>query len=237
MDDQNPFKWRHFEAEIILLCVHWYVWYSLSYRDLEEMMRERGLPVDHTTIYRWVQRYAPELEKRCKPHLKATHDSWRVDETYVKVKKVWMYLYRAVDLASATRSSSCSSPTRDAQTAKGFFSKTLAAPHTTTPRVITVDKNAAYPKAFKELKEERAIPDSCELRQVKYLNNIIEQDHRFIKRRVKPGLGFFSFETAWNTLQGYERMSMMRKGQVHGVEKGDIMGQVAFIASLFGVAA
>src|SRR5437899_1035689 len=97
MDQQNPFKWRHYEADIILLCVRWYLRYSLSYRDLEEMMRERGLHVDHTTIYRWVQRYAPELEQRCKPHLKATNDSWRVDETYVKVKKVWMYLYRAVD--------------------------------------------------------------------------------------------------------------------------------------------
>ena len=129
------------------------------------------------------------------------------------------------------------SPTCDAQAAKRFFAKTLAAPHTTTPRVITVDKNAAYPKAFNELQAEGAIPDSCELRQVKYLNNIVEQDHRFIKRRVKPGLGFFSFETAWNTLQGYEVMNMVRKGQMRGVEKGDIMGQVVFIASLFGVAA
>jgi transposase-like protein len=106
MDEQDSFKWRHFEADIILLCVRWYLRYSLSYRDLEEMMRERGLHIDHTTISRWVQRYAPELEKRCKPHLKATNDSWRVDETYVKVKKVWMYLYGAVDSPSATRSSS-----------------------------------------------------------------------------------------------------------------------------------
>jgi transposase, IS6 family len=216
MDQQNPFKWRHYEADIILLCLRWYLRYSLSYRDLEEMMRERGLHVDHATIYRWVQRYAPELEKRCKPHLKATHDSWRVDETYVKVKKVWMYLYRAVD-SQGTTLEFLLSATRDAQAAKGFFAKTLAAPHTTTPRVITVDKNAAYPKAFKELKDEGALPDSCELRQVKYLNNIVEQDHRFIKRRVKPGLGFFSFETAWSTLQGYESMNIIRKGQVYGV--------------------
>src|SRR6266567_1395304 len=97
MTELHPFKWRHFQADIILLCVRWYLRYALSYRDLEEMMRERGLHVDHTTIFRWVQRYAPELEKRCKPHLKNTTDSWRVDETYVKVKKVWMYLYRAVD--------------------------------------------------------------------------------------------------------------------------------------------
>jgi IS6 family transposase len=218
-----------------VLCVRWYLRYSLSYRDLEEMMAERGLSVDQT-IYRWVQHYAPELEKRCRPHLKATTDSWRVDETYVKVKKVWMYLYRAVDSQGNTLEFLLS-PTRDADAAKRFFSKTLAAPHTVPPRVITVDKNAAYPKAFKELKEEGALPQACELRQVKYLNNMVEQDHRFIKRRVKPGLGFFSFETAWSTLQGYESMNIIRKGQVDGVEKGDILGQVAFIARLFGVTA
>jgi transposase-like protein len=111
MAEQHPFKWRHFEAEIILVCVRWYLRYALSYRDLEELMPERGVQVDHTTIYRWVQRYAPELEKRCRPHLKGATDSWRVDETYVKIKGVWMYLYRAVDsqgnilefLLSATR--------------------------------------------------------------------------------------------------------------------------------------
>jgi transposase, IS6 family len=97
MSQQSPFKWRHFEADIILLCVRWYLRYSLSYCDLEEMMRERGLHVDRTTIYRWVQRYAPELDKRCLPHLKACNDSWKVDETYVKVRKIWIYLYRAVD--------------------------------------------------------------------------------------------------------------------------------------------
>jgi transposase-like protein len=236
MSHPSPFKWRHFEAEIILLCVRWYLRYSLSYRDLEEMMAERGLRVDHTTIYRWVQRYAPELEKRCRAHLKATHDSWRVDETYVKIKTTWMYLYRAVDSQGHTLEFRLS-PTRDAQAAKAFFSKTLAAPHTTTPRVITVDKNAASPKAFSELKAEGAIADSCELRQIKYLNNLVEQDHRFLKRRVKPGLGFFSLETAWRILQGYEVMHMIRKGQMRGIEKGDSLGQVAFISGLFAVAA
>src|SRR5215472_16158228 len=102
MDTSNPFKWRHFQAEIILLCVRWYLRYALSYRDLEEIMQERGLRVDHTTIYRWVQRYAPELEKRCRPSLKSTSDYWRVDETYGKVKGVWMSLYRAVDSQGKT---------------------------------------------------------------------------------------------------------------------------------------
>ncbi len=261
MNNQSPFKWRHFESEIILLCVRWYLRYSLSYRDLEEMMLERGLHVDHTTIYRWVQRYAPQLEKRCRPHLKACNDSSRVDETYIKVKTVWTYFYRAVDSEGNTLEFLLS-PTRDAEAAERFFVKALhstagsapqgrpvqepveeltavAAPNppTSAPRVINVDKNAAYPKAIAALKANGTLPESVELRQVKYLNNIVEQDHRFIKRRVKPGLGFFSLETAWNTLQGYEVMSMARKGQIRGVEKGDILGQIAFIASMFGVAA
>jgi transposase, IS6 family len=136
----------------------------------------------------------------------------------VKVKKVWMYLYRAVDSQGNTLEFLLS-PRRDGQAAKRFFSKALAAPYTSTPRVTTVDKNAAYPKAFKELKAEKVMPDSCELRQSKYLNNLIEQDHRFIKRLVKPGMGFFSFETAWRTLRGFEAMNMLRKGQIHSIEK------------------
>jgi transposase, IS6 family len=261
MNPQNPFKWRHFEAEIILLCVRWYLRYALSYRDLEEMMRERGLQVDHTTIYRWVQHYAPELEKRSRPHLKTTNDSWRVDETYIKIKGTWTYLYRAVDSEGNTLEFLLS-PTRDAEAAKRFFLKALhtpagsapgahpaeaqmeeptvlahSIPAKPAPRVINVDKNAAYPKAIAELKAAGQLPEQVELRQVKYLNNLIEQDHRFIKRLVKPGMGFFSFETAERTLQGYEVMNMIRKGQVKGVGKGDITGQVSFIASLFGVAA
>src|SRR5947208_15437637 len=172
MTEQNPFKWRHFQADIILLCVRWYLLYALSYRDLEEMMLERGLQVDHTTIYRWVQCYAPELEKRCRPHLKATTDSWRVDETYIKIKGAWTYLYRAVDAFGNTLEFLLS-PTRDAEAAKRFFVKALqsragsapgarptgeqveertaVADHKTTksaPRVIHVDKNAASPKAI-----------------------------------------------------------------------------------------
>jgi IS6 family transposase len=133
MTEQNPFKWRHFQADIILLCVRWYLRYALSYRDLEEMMLERGLHVDHTTIYRWVQRYAPELEKRCRPYLKPTTDSWRVDETYIKIKKVWVYLYRAVDSEGKTLDFWLSS-TRDGDAANRFFLKTLAASHTNSPR-------------------------------------------------------------------------------------------------------
>jgi transposase-like protein len=138
------------EAKIILVSVRWYLRYALSYRDLEELMQERGLSVDHTTIDRWMQRYAPELEKRCRAHLRRTTNSWRVDETYVKVKGKWIYLYRAVDSQGNTLEFSLSS-TRDVQAAKRFFAKALHASHTITPRVITVDKNAAYPRALKEM--------------------------------------------------------------------------------------
>jgi transposase, IS6 family len=233
MISDSPFKWRHFEGQIILLCVRWYLRYCLSYRDLEEIMAERGLGIDHTTIYRWVQRYAPELEKRCKPHLKQTTDSWRVDETYVKVKGQWLYLYRAVDWAGNPLEFLLSEH-RDTQAAKRFLARALDASHTTTPRVINVDRNPAYPKALDELKAEGQLPQGCQLRPVKYLNNLIEQDHRFIKRLLKAGLGFFSFSTAWRTLKGYETMHMIRKGQV---QVGGIQDQVKFVDSLFGLSA
>jgi transposase, IS6 family len=236
MPKAKPFKWRHYQAEIILLCVRWYLRYSLSYRDLEELMAERGLTLDHSTIARWVLAYAPELEKRVKPQLKPTSDSWRVDETYIKVKGHWMYQYRAVDSLGQTLDFYFSA-TRDAAAAQAFFEKTLAAPHTVAPRVINVDKNAAYPKAIQTLKALERLAAECELRQAKYLNNLIEQDHRFLKRRTRPGLGFFAFDTAQRTLSGYETMHMIRKGQAKGADKGDILAQVRLINSLFGLAA
>lgn len=147
------------------------------------MMRARGLYVDHTTIYRWVQCYAPERDKRCRPHLKACNASWKVDETSIKVKQEWGYLYRAVDSQGNTLDFLLSS-TRAGEAAKRFFVQTLAASLITEPRVINVDKNVAYPKAFHELKAEGRLPENCELRQVKYLNNLVEQDHRFIQHFV-----------------------------------------------------
>lgn len=124
---------------------------------------------------------------------------------------------------------------RDKRAAKRFFQKALKANHTCSPRVINVDKNAAYPKAIDELKTAAALPKTCELRQNKYLNNIVEQDHRFIKRLVSPGLGFKSFYTARRTLIGYETMNSIRKGQLVGVPKGNILGQVEFVSQIFGV--
>ena len=151
------------------------------------MVNERGMDVHHTTVFRWVQDYGPELDKRCRPHLRPTNDSWRVDETYIEVKGKWKYLYRAVDSDGNTLDFLLTAK-RDATAAKRFFRKALKAAHTQGPRVITVDKNAAYPKATDELKTKKELLQSVELRQKKYLNNIIEQDHRGIKRLVKPGM-------------------------------------------------
>lgn len=236
MNPKQPFKWRHFLPEIILLCVRWYLRYPLSYRNLEEMMSERGLTVDHTTVYRWVQAYAPELDKRCRPHLKPTNDSWRVDETYIKVKGEDRYLYRAVDSKGNTLDFLLTAR-RDAAAAKRFFRKTMLASHTQEPRVINVDKNAAYPKAINEMKAKEELAEKVELRQNKYLNNRVEQDHRFIKQLTEAGMGFQSFNTARRTLRGFEAMNMLRKGQVVGVEKGDVLARTEFVSQIFRVAA
>jgi transposase-like protein len=233
---RKQFKGRQFADEVILWAVRWYLMFPISYRDLELMLLDRGVEVDHTTIFRWIQAYAAELEKRIRPHLRTSNGSWRVDETYVRVKGRWTYLYRAVDSCGQTIDFLLSAK-RDAGAAKRFFRKALAQPHTVNPRTVTVDKNPAYPKAIVELKEDGELWHRSRLRQSKYLNNIVEQDHRRIKRLVRPGLGFGSFRTARRTLAGVEAMAMIRKRQVRNINGSDIRGQATFIAGLFGIAA
>jgi transposase-like protein len=126
---------------------------------------------------------------------------------------------------------------RDSKAAKRFFRKMLKVASHSSPRVISVDKNPAYPSAVEQLKEEGTLPNRTQLRQSKYLNNIIEQDHRFIKRRINSTLGFFSFKTAWRTIRGYETMNMIRKGQIAGIGRREIQRQVKFVSNLFGIAA
>ncbi len=234
MNSFKPFKWRHYQPEIILLCVRWYLRYTLSYRDLEEIMMERGLQIDHSTLNRWVLQYSPELDKRIRRHLKSAKGSYRIDETYIKVKGKWKYLYRAVDPKGQTIDFMLSAK-RDRCAAKRFFRRVIQSDHAAPPYAMTVDKNPAFPIAFEEIKDEGLIPKGCKLRQIKYLNNIVEQDHRFIKRLVNPGMGFGSFWTAKNTLAGFEAMNMIRKGQVRGVPKGDILGQANFVSNVFGL--
>ena len=150
-----------------------------------------------------------------------------MDETYIKVKGQWKYLYRAVDENGQTLDFMLSAK-RDAKAAKRFFRRVLKGNHTQTPWVINVDRNPAYPKAVKELKEEQQLLQMTHLRAVRYLNNRVEQDHRRIKRLVKPGLGFGSFNTARRTLKGNEAMSMISKGQIRGVERNDVVGQIRY---------
>ena len=226
------FKWRQSEPAIILCAVRWYLRYSLSYRDVEELLEERGLETDHTTVWRWVQRYAPELDQRMRCHLKPTNKSWRVDETYVKVKGTWRYLYRAIDSAGATIDFLLSSR-RDADAAKRLFRKALRDPSHPQPRVINTDLAPIYASAIPTIKKEDLLRGRCRHRPVQYLNNIIEQDHRAIKRRVRAKQWFREFQAARRTIQGYEAVNTLRKGQVRWVSGKDVRRQNQFIETLF----
>ena len=234
--NKSSFKWRHFEPTVILLCVLWYCRYQLSYRDVEEIMRERGLDVDHSTVFRWVQRYAPEFNKRIRQHLKMSGTSYRVDETYIKVGKSCKYLYRAVDKEGQTIEFMLSAK-RDVSAAQRFFKRMVRAEHRRLTFAISVDKNAAYPEAFTTSQAERIVPQDCKLRRVKYLNNVIEQDHRFIKKKVRASQCFKHFHTAERTLEGIEAVNMMRKSQIKRLAGSDAIGQAKFVASLFQIAA
>jgi transposase-like protein len=230
----RSFKGRQFTAEVILWAVRWYLMFPISYRDLELMLADRGAEVAHTTLFRWTRTYAPEIERWIRPHLRASNGSWRVNETYVRVKGRWMYLYRAVDSRGQTIDFLLSAK-RDTEAAKRFFRKALGQPHTVNPRTITVDRNPAYPCAVEQMKEDGELWRFSRLRQCKFLNNIVEQDHRRVKRLVRPGLGFGSFHTARRTLAGYELMAMIRKGQVRDIGGRDMRAQSTFIAKLFQI--
>ena len=238
MSQKRPalFRGRHFEDVIIILCVRWYLRYSLSYRDLKEIMAERELCVDHVTIWRWVQRYAPVLNQRIRRELRHPNRSWRVDETYIRVAGEWTYLYRAVDSAGETIDFMLS-PKRDLTAAKLFLRLALSASSGIRPRVINVDGHPAYARAITELKQSGELGHRCCCRTSLDLNNIIEQDHRFIKKRITASLGFRSAEAAWKTIDGYEAMNAIRKGQIRWLAKGDVVSQRQFIHTLFGIAA
>jgi transposase-like protein len=202
---------------------------------MAEMALERGLFIHPSCIWRWVQIYGPELDKRCRVHLKVPHKSYRVDETYIRIKGRDRFLYRAVDSTGQTIDFLLRAK-RDAAAAKRFFRKTLLDPANPQPRVINVDKNRAYPAAVEELKAEGTLRRRCRLRQSKYLNNIVEQDHRVPKKRVWLARGYQSFWTAWRILEGIEAVHMIRKGRVRWVVKGDAIAQMQFINELFGLA-
>jgi len=210
------FKGRHFEKVMILMAVRWYVAYSLSYRNIEELMKERGLSLDHATVQRWVVEYAPLLEEEFrKKYKRRTGCSWRMDETYIKVKGKWCYLYRAVDKDGDTVDFMLSQK-RNRKAALKFFKKALGS--SGLPTTVTIDKSGANNAALERLNLLFLLGGLCFLtiyiRQLKYLNNIVEQDHRSIKRIAKPMLGFKSFSAAEATIAGIELHHMLVKGQM-----------------------
>ena len=205
------FEGRHFDREVIILCVRWYLRFKLSLRDLVEMMAERGLSIAHTTIMRWVRHYAPEFEKRWQRFAGEVGRSWRVDETYVKIRGEWCYLYRAVDRAGRTVDFRLSTR-RDVAAAKAFFRKAVKGQRR-APETITLDGYAASHRAVRELRVDGSLPSGTKLRSSKYLNNLIEQDHRGVKQRIAVMLGFKDFRHAAITIAGIELMHRIRKGQ------------------------
>src|SRR4051812_4508262 len=216
--DSDLFKSRHFDQQVIVLCVRWYLGYKLSSRDLVNMMDERGIGLAHTTILRWVQRYVPEFEKRWRRYARSVGGSWRCDETYIKVKGRWTYLYRAVDKQGRTVDFLLSER-RDVAAAKRFFRKAMKS-HPTM-RVITLD---AYGFASGHHRTEirGAMPQRVRIRSSKYLNNVVEQDHRRIKHRIRPMLGFKRFDTAAITISGIELAEKIRK---HQFKTGKLAGR------------
>ena len=232
----NPFKGRHYSGEIILLAVRWYLRYPLAYQHVAEMLVERGLAVDASCIWRWVQAYAPELNKRYRPHLRPTNKSYRIDETYIRIKGEDRYLYRALDSTGQTIDFLLMAR-RDTAAAKRFLVKAMEASGSALPRVMNVDRNPAYLAAVEALKADGSLPPRVQLRQCKYLNNVIEQDHRNVKKRAWLAKGYGSFQSAWRTLQGIETIHMIRKGRVRWLAAHDAAGEALFIAELFGLSA
>jgi len=202
------FKGMRFPIDVILVCIRWYVAYPLSYRHLEEMMEERGVSVDHSSINRWAIRFLPLIEKMARKHKRPVGGSWRMDETYIKVKGVWKYLYRAVDKQGRTVDFLLTAK-RDVAAAKRFFDKAMGA--NGNPGRVAKDKSGANKAAIDAINAGLDVP--ILVRQVKYLNNIVEQDHRAIKRVTRPMLNFKSFRSAGSVLAGIELMHMIRKGQ------------------------
>jgi putative transposase len=203
------FKGSQFERDIILWAVRWYVAYPISYRQLEEMMAERGVKVDHSSLNRWVIKYTPQLDEAFRTHKRPVGVSWRMDETYIRVKGQWKYLYRAVDKAGHTVDFLLTA-NRDGKAAGRFLRKAIG--QSGIPAKINIDQSGANTAAIEGYNRQHQTDIAP--RQVKYLNNIVEQDHRAIKRITRPMLGFKSFWSAAITLAGIEIMHMIRKGQL-----------------------
>jgi putative transposase len=218
-----------FPIDVILVCIRWYAAYPLSYRHLKEMMQERGVSVDHSSINRWTIRFLPLIEKMARKHKRPVGGSWRMDEMYIKVMGVWKYLYRAVDKQGKTVDFLLAAK-RNMAAAKRFFDKAMGA--NGVPEKIAMDKSGANKAAVDAINARRSLP--ILVRQVKYLNNIVEQDHRAIKRVTSPMLNFKSFHAAGSVLSGIELVHMIRKGQF-AIDGTDAMSFANQFSTLAGI--
>ncbi|WP_447881124.1 IS6 family transposase, partial [Serratia fonticola] len=207
---RNAFRRLHYPVDIIAQCVRWYLAYSLSLRNVEEMMAERGIVVEHSTLHRWIIRLVPLLDKTFRRHKRAVGRRWCMDETYIKVRGQWKYLYRAIDTAGQTIDFLLTAK-RDVAAALRFFRKAIR--HHGEPTVITIDKSGANTAALAALNADKPEEETITIRQSKYLNNLVEQDHRNIKRRTRSMLGFKSFRRAQTIQASIELLNMIRKGQ------------------------
>ena len=206
-------KRMHYPLEVMLVCVRWYAAYPLSLRHIEEMMAERGVSVDHATVHRWAVKILPVLAAVLRRRRRLAGSSWRMDETYVQVGGNWKYLYRAVDRAGETVDFLLTAR-RDEAAARRFLERAIDL--NGVPEKITIDKSGANTAAIQSIQADSGA--DIELRRIKYLNNVVEQDHRAIKRIVRPMMGFKSFWSAASILAGTETMHMIRKGQLDSAD-------------------
>ena len=236
MTSRRPplFHKRWFEPTVIVTCVRFYLRFSLSLRDVKELMAERGLAMDHTTIWRWVQAYGPEVYRRLQGAVKRKSSTWHMDETFVRIGGRWMYLFRAVDGSGQTVDFYLSE-TRDREAAKLFLKRAMDNGDNRPPRVFARDGLRSYPSAIRELQEEGHLHRCCRQRTRRYCNNRIESDHRAVKRRLRAMQGPRTKATAWAVIQGIEAAQMIRKGQVLGITRQNLHGQAWVFAALLHV--
>ncbi len=227
------FRKRWFEPTVIVTCVRWYVRFSLSLRDVEELLAERGLSVAHTSIWRWTQAYGPEVYLRLQGEVKRKSYTWHMDETFVRVGGRWMYLFRAVDSGGQTVDFYLSE-TRDREAAKIFLQRALANADNRSPGVLARDGLRSYPAAIRELQKEGQL-HRCRQRTRRYCNNRIESDHRHVKRRLRAMQGPRTTATAWSMIQAVEAAQMIRKGQVLGITRQNLHGQAWVFGALLQI--
>jgi putative transposase len=221
-------QWMHYPLEVMLVCVRWYAAYPLSFRNIEEMMAERGVFVDHSTVHRWALKILPVLAAMFRLRKRPVGGNWRMDETYVKVGGQWKYLYRAVDRDGETVDFLLRAK-RDHAAARAFFERAIDLHG--VPEKITIDKSGSNTAAIVSIQADSGLP--IKLRQSKYLNNIVEQDHRAIKRITRPMLGFKTVLCARILIAGIETMHMIRKSQLGNIKDKDSSAASQFYSLAF----